>query len=162
MHTGAIPRPASTTRRGLMSALLCLALLPQAPGTAPPARSHDPATLVRRLGSDEYERRVAAEQALLALGARAVPAVEAGRQHADLEVRRRCQAVLKKLRLALCERRVEALRAGRANSSVPLWDHYRRMFGAGRAAMAFFADLYEKECELFEEVALALQGRDHQ
>src|SRR5262245_57260546 len=144
-----------------MSALLLSLLLAEAPGAAPPPRLPDPAVLVRQLGSDEFEKRVEAERALLALGGRAVPAVEAGRAHPDLEVRRRCQAILRKIRAELCVGRVQALRAGRADDGVPLWDHYRRMFGGGRMAMALFADLYEKEWEAFDEAAAALRRRDH-
>jgi hypothetical protein len=144
-----------------MSPLLFLALLlPETPGAAPPPLL-DPAVLVKQLGSDRYEHRVAAERALLVLGIRAIPAVEAGSVSADLEVRRRCQRLLKQLRVELCARRLQLLRAGRPDSSIPLWDHYRRMFGQGPEATALFADLYEKEGELFEEVAVALRRRDH-
>jgi hypothetical protein len=143
-----------------MSPLLMLSLA-LAPAAGPPPAKADPAALVRELGSDKYAARVEAARKLLALGERALPAVEAGWADADLEVRRRCQALLKKLRAAVWPRRVRALQAGRADSSVPLWEHYRRMFGNGREAVALFAEMYAKEHELFDEVALALRYRDH-
>jgi hypothetical protein len=143
-----------------MSAVLFLALAASAPAVAPPPKA-DPAALVRQLGSERYAARAEAERRLLALGERSIQAVEAGRRHADLEVRRRCQALLTRLRVALCASRLKALRAGRADSAVPLWEHYRRLLGSGPEARALFAEMYESECDLLEEVALSLRRRDH-
>src|SRR4051812_27565758 len=115
----------------LMSALLCLALLlPAIPAAAPPLLP-DPAVLVRQLGSDRYETRLAAEKALLVLGIRAMPAIEGGSRNAALEVRRRCQRLLKKFQVQRWAQRLQALRAGRPDRGTPLWDHYRRIFGGG-------------------------------
>src|SRR5262245_23693435 len=128
--------------------------LAEAPAAGPPPPKADPSALVRQLGSEKYAVRAEAERRLLALGGPALDAVEAGRRHADLEVRRRCQVLLTKLRVDLCARCVAALRAGRADHQAPLWGHYRRMFGSGHEARALFAEMYEKECEVFEDVAL--------
>lgn len=143
-----------------MTPVLLLSLLVvEAPAVGPPAATA-PDMLVRQLGSENYAIRSAAERRLLALGAAAVPAVEAGRRHDDLEVRRRCQEVLRRLRAAVCAERVKALRAGRAESDAPLWGHYRRMLGSGRAATALFAEVYQSESDLLEEAGAALRRGD--
>jgi hypothetical protein len=145
-----------------MHALLLVAsVLPGVPGAAPPAPRADPAALVRQLGSDQFAERVAAERALLALGARAVDAVLTGRASDDLEIRRRCASLAKKIWSGLGARRAKALREGRPDRDLPLWDHYRRMMGSGKVEAALFAEMYEEEVEVFEEVAWALRQRDY-
>src|SRR4051794_16377726 len=117
------PVPPRSEER-LMSSLVALALLtPVCPGAAPPTAG--PAALVRQLGSDLYADRLAAERGLLVLGVRAIPALEVGGEDADLEVRRRCRSLLKKLRAEQCAQRLRAMRGGRLDGGFTLWDHYR-------------------------------------
>jgi hypothetical protein len=65
----------------------------------PPAESGDAAAaaLVADLGHDEFERREAATTALVALGAKAVPHVQAAVESPDLEVAIRALGVLERL-----------------------------------------------------------------
>jgi hypothetical protein len=64
---------------------------------AQPAPSPDPGSLVKLLGSDRYAQREAAARALEQLAAAALPALRAGRESRDLEIRTRATAVLHKV-----------------------------------------------------------------
>ncbi|WP_165221474.1 hypothetical protein [Aquisphaera insulae] len=60
------------------------------------AETPDPRTLVDRLGSPRYAEREEAEQALIRLGSRAYPALQAAVRSSDMEVRARAAAILRK------------------------------------------------------------------
>jgi hypothetical protein len=52
------------------------------------------AALVQKLGDKSYAVRSAAARDLVAAGSRAIPALTAGKSHADLEVAQRCRQLL--------------------------------------------------------------------
>jgi hypothetical protein len=56
------------------------------------------AQLIRQLGSPRYRERVAAENALVALGTGAVPDLEQALAHADPEIRWRAKEALRRIR----------------------------------------------------------------
>lgn len=63
-----------------------------------PRLPQDPAKLIERLGSDSAAVRDEALEALIALGAKAVPTLTRAREHADAEVAWRARAALHRIR----------------------------------------------------------------
>jgi hypothetical protein len=80
------------------ASLTLLVLLGQNPS---PSASSDPASLVEQLGSGRYAERQAAASALERLGRRALPALRAGREVRDPEVRTRAGILIDKIEGAL-------------------------------------------------------------
>src|SRR5437660_1272196 len=76
---------------------VALALLP-AEAAAPPDGAP---RLVEQLGSDEFAKREQATQALEAIGQAALPALRKAARSPDLEVRRRAEALLRKIEAVL-------------------------------------------------------------
>lgn len=66
------------------------------PDPGPPPKA-DPAALLLRLGDDDPAKRDAAEGELRALGESALPALRAGAEHKDPEIRTRCARLAERL-----------------------------------------------------------------
>ena len=80
--------------RHLSACLICLAAAAMAAEKAP---EQDPAKLVERLGDESCAARDDALEALVALGDKAVPALQKATEHADAEVRFRAKCALHRI-----------------------------------------------------------------
>jgi hypothetical protein len=101
----------------------------------------DPTKLVRDLGSPRFATREAAEQKLVALGAKAKGAVLAGTKNPDAEVARRCGAILPKVRAA--ERK--ALVDGTIDWPAPAGTRFRDLAGDTNEARKLFVLMTEDD-----------------
>jgi hypothetical protein len=93
--------------------------------------------LVRLLGSPEFAERQAAQQKLQELGSKALPAVTAGRKHADLEIALRCKRLFLALRadwLKQLQADLRADKAGRRDHDHPIWQRFKKIAGDDRAS----------------------------
>jgi hypothetical protein len=131
----------------------CLLALLMAPLAARAEEPPSPAELVRRLGDDSFETRREAAAQLEALGAAAIPAVRAGLEGRDLEVRRWCRRLLPRLVAAGREAKLEALVAdveGKGKHDFPGWERFRKEVGADAAARQLFARAVRADAALLE------------
>ena len=141
-------------------ALLCV------PGFGTDPRPGEPGTpeydtaagLVGRLGHARFAVREAAARELVEMGARAIPALRAGTQSRDQEVRTRCAALLPQARAAEWRRQADAYLAdadGQQAHDLPLLAEWERLTGPPDAgSRALFADLVRADGEFLEAVAV--------
>jgi hypothetical protein len=114
------------------------------------------AKLVRQLGSDDFEARQKAEEALRKLGPAALPAVRAGLRSGDAEVRKRCQRILPRIERAWWRRRADAYSAdrdGKRRHDLPLQATYEKLAGTSPGARKLFADAVRTNGALLQVVA---------
>jgi RNA polymerase sigma factor (sigma-70 family) len=125
------------------------AAAPQERGDTKPAS--DAQQLVRQLGSPDFDKRDAAQQALTKLGARAAAAVRAGTGDADLEIARRCRDIWPRL----WQTEIARAHADRlAGYTHPLWVRFRKIAGDDISSRKLFAELVA-ELGRFEKLAAA-------
>jgi hypothetical protein len=118
-----------------------LAACPAANGGDPPKVDPDVARLVQDLGSPRFAAREAAERKLAELGSKAKAAVLASTKNADLEVARRCEAVLPKIRAT--ERK--ALVDGTGGWPVPAGTRFKELVGDTKESRTLFALMTEDD-----------------
>ena len=109
------------------------------PGTDKPVAAEQ---LVARLGSGQFQKREAAEKALAALGAKAIPAVHAGLKNADPEVVERCRRLLTVIRSVELARFRTAFAVDTKRTTKfdhPIWNRFVRMAGDSRPSRVLFA-----------------------
>src|SRR5262245_15190413 len=135
-------RPCDLSRTALSA---CLALLLGAAAAAgrddTPPRPEDAPALVRKLGDASFRVRDRAFQQLLRLGRAAVPALEAGVNDPDPEVRLRCQRLLPLARRTDLDLRLDAFLSGKDDPKAPPggWSAFRKLVGGDQAARDLFA-----------------------
>ncbi len=118
------------------------------PKTPPTKAQHSPEELVRQLNDNAFANREAAEKALLALGAKAIPAVRAGTMSSEQEVARRCERLLPLIRLKELTRFVEAFQADierKATFDHPIWKRYVSMVGDSKPSRELFAAILKRD-----------------
>jgi hypothetical protein len=133
----------------MRACLLAFLLLPLAARAEAPS----PDELVRRLGDDSFETRREAAVQLEALGAAAIPAVRAGLEGRNLEVRRWCRRLLPRLVSADRESKLGALVAdveGKGKHDFPGWQRFRKEVGADAGARQLFARAVRADAPLME------------
>lgn len=111
-------------------------------------RAEQPEELVKNLASAEFQKREAAEKALVAHGAKAIPAVRAGVTSRDPEVAQRCQRLLiliRKEELARFTRAfiIDVDRSARHDH--PIWNRYVAIVGDSRPSRELFAAILKHE-----------------
>lgn len=99
------------------------------------------AKLVAQLGSSVFRERESAETKLVALGPKAKPAVIAGTKNSDAEIARRCQALLKLIRIAEREQFV----AGKLDWSTPFGRRFKDLVGDTTESRKLFGELMVDE-----------------
>jgi hypothetical protein len=140
-------------RLAVLAAALLLALAGVARPAAPPAPSAEPVALVRQLGAAAFADREAAARGLLRLGRSAAAALRAGLRSPDLEVRRRCAALLPAVLRTDEDRRLDAfLRDGPAKGGPPLpgWASLKEVAGGDVTARLLYAELYRDDRPLLD------------
>lgn len=138
----------------MLGLLLTAALTPAAPPVDPdpkhlvvPAAEHArAAALVEKLGSPRFEDREKAQEELIGLGRRAVPALsEALTKHTSAEVRARCQTLYPRARADDLQARLAVFMAdegGKFEHELPGWTEFRQVTaGCGPSARTVFAEL---------------------
>ncbi|HEV7280988.1 MAG TPA: hypothetical protein VGN57_12355 [Pirellulaceae bacterium] len=160
-------RPGKRLRRPLRYTLALLALsggalaatttsvrgADEMPRPAPAERSAE--ALVEALGATEYSVREAAAAQLLASPS-AKPALEAGQNHPDLEIRLRSGEILKRLVRDDQERTLSAFLADPASvekSELPGWAVLEEAVGAGRTARETYVAIYRERPETLASIA---------
>jgi len=115
--------------------------------------------LVQDLGDEQFSLRERATSQLIEMGLPAREALEEGRQHADREIRYRCERILAIVEELDFQRRLAAFAAGRTDGEddLPGWTHFRTAFGDDGEARAFFVEMQKAEPRVLKAVA---QGPD--
>jgi outer membrane protein assembly factor BamB len=125
-------------------------------GAAPAAAPTPPAEVlafVRRLGDDSFVNRQQAAQRLLEIGMPAKPALLAGLQDRDADVRRSCRRLLEDIGNADLRQRLAAFVAdpdGKRPVRLAWWEHYREAIGHDRAARDLFIEMQRADGALLE------------
>ncbi len=104
--------------------------------------------LVAQLNSDLPQARREAELRLQRLGSPAIPALTAGLEHPQAEVRERCLRALGRVQEAEYYRRLIQFQddtTGERGVSLPGWDFYQRIVGATPADREFFVAMHRAE-----------------
>lgn len=120
-----------------------------------PLTQVEPAALVSRLGDESFGVREEAARELSRRGLVVQSALEEGAAlgQGDLEIRLRCQELLKSLLRGDLEKRLAAFIAdteGKQTHRLPGWDRYRKTCGTSRAARELFAEIMRSETALLE------------
>jgi hypothetical protein len=115
---------------------------------------------VKKLGNPRFAERNAAQLKLRALGPRALPAVIAGQQHADLEIARRCAELVEVLRADWLQRfraDLQADETGRKDHDHPIWRRYKQIAGDNRASRELLAEMLQdqRRARLLDSVEFA-------
>jgi hypothetical protein len=111
---------------------------------SPAAAEH----LVKQLESPEFQKREAAEKALVALGAKAIPAVRVGMKSRDAEVVQRCERLLTLIRneeLARFRKAFNSDTDRTAQLDHPIWNRFIRLAGDSRPSRELFAAILQHE-----------------
>ena len=117
-------------------------------------------TLVQDLGDERFSIRERATSQLIEMGLPARKALEDGRQHADREIRYRCERILAIVEELDFQRRLAAFAAGRTDGEddLPGWTHFRTAFGDDGEARAFFVEMQKAEPGVLKAVEEGPQG----
>ncbi len=117
-------------------------------------------TLVQDLGDEQFSIRERATSQLIEMGLPAKEALDEGRQHADREIRYRCERILAIVEEIDFQRRLAAFAAGRTEGEdeLPAWKHFRTLFGDDGEARAFFVDMQKAEPGVLKAVHEGPQG----
>lgn len=138
----------------MLGLVLTVAITPAAPPVdpdpktlaVPAADQARAAALVEKLGSTRFEDREKAQDELVAMGRRAVPALtEALTKHASAEVRARCQTLYPRARADDLQARLAVFMAdegGKFEHDLPGWSEFSQITaGCGAPARTVFAEL---------------------
>jgi hypothetical protein len=127
-----------------------LAVLPAQADDAPrdsAGLAADPAALVRQLGDERFALRESATMQLIQLGLPARKALEAGRTHADREIRYRAERILSIIDEQEFQRRLAVFAAGRTDGSneLPGWKQFKTACGDDGPARSLFVEMQRAE-----------------
>jgi hypothetical protein len=127
-------------------ALPLLSPLTAAPTTPPTSTTEEEkvADLVRKLGSDNYDTREEATQALAELGRKVVKALEAGTHSEDMEIVRRCTELLDRANRSDLEVALDAFLEKKDEKlllQVPAWSQFKKVVGDGVGARNLFVQM---------------------
>lgn len=116
--------------------------------------------LVQDLGDEQFSIRERATSQLIEMGLPATEALEAGRHHADREIRYRCERILAIVEELDFQRRLAAFAAGRTDGEddLPGWTHFRTSFGDDGEARAFFVEMQKAEPGVLKAMGEGPQG----
>jgi len=116
--------------------------------------------LVQDLGDEQFSIRERATTQLIEMGLPAREALQEGRQHADREIRYRCERILAIVEELDFQRRLAAFAAGRTDgeNELPGWAHFRSTFGDDGEARAFFVEMQKAEPGVLKAVEDGSQG----
>lgn len=116
--------------------------------------------LVQELGDEQFSIRERATSRLIEMGLPAREALEEGRQHADREIRYRCERILAIVDELDFQRRLAAFAAGRTDGEddLPGWARFRTLFGDDGEARAFFVEMQKAEPAVLKAVHEGPQG----
>ncbi len=115
--------------------------------------------LVRQLGDEQFSVRERATTRLIQMGISARKALEMGRNHADREIRYRCERILSIVGELDFEHRLDAFAACRSDGDdLPAWGLFRERFGDDSQSRALFVRMQEAEADLLRAVAEGPQG----
>jgi hypothetical protein len=120
------------------------------------AQASEIARLVRELGAATFMARQHAQRALVALGVKAQPALEAASQNPDQEIRLRARGALAAIADVDFHSRLGAFLAdldGDGAHGLAGWQRFRSLVGSSPAARRLFADMQRAERDLLERVA---------
>src|SRR5262245_44147231 len=120
-----------------------IAVLAVTESAVPSSQESDAQKLVRQLGDESFAIRQAAYKKLQELGKDAVSALQEGARHADPEIRRQCNSLLKPLEGSALQARLDAFVAdkqGKAEHDLPGWKTYCKVVGSDAAARSFFIE----------------------
>jgi hypothetical protein len=109
--------------------------------------------MVRQLGSPTFRLREQAERRLAELDKAAIPALRAGLQNGDDEVRNRCRRLLARAERGDLARQLDALLSGQANPAVPppaSWERFRKLAGDDADARTLYVELFRDNAALME------------
>jgi hypothetical protein len=113
-----------------------------------PKEDVSPEELVKQLNADEFPKREAAEKALLALGAKALPAVRLGSKSSEPELAQRCERLLPKLlqtELISFTKTFNADVERKAGFDHPIWKRYIAMVGDSKPSRELFAAILKHD-----------------
>jgi hypothetical protein len=112
----------------------------------------DPAQLVRQLADPMFRKRELAEAELQRRGPEAISAVKRGCEDDDIEVRRRCQAILGKLLTSEADRFLEPFLAGKDDPRMllPGWEALKLAAGSDDTSRTLYALLYKSDRALLQ------------
>jgi hypothetical protein len=117
---------------------------PKKSPTLPKTEDVSPEDLVKQLNDDSFSKREAAEKALIALGAKAIPAVRAGLKSAEPELAQRCERLLPLIRQTELTNFAKAFADDaerKAGFDHPIWKRYVAMVGDSKASRELFAKI---------------------
>ena len=112
--------------------------------------------LIRQLGSASFKQREKAGKQILTFGAKAIPALERGCRSMDVEIRARCQRLLRLIKSATLESRLDQFtRHGPQKGHAPFegWERFQKIFGRDRSARSLFVEIYKKERAILQLAA---------
>lgn len=141
-----------------LKSFCCLAVLCGAsvPGiAADPIRptAEEIATLIERLGHDEFAEREQAGERLLKVGLPAYKQVEAAIDHKDREIRYRAARILAQIREADLNRRLEEFIQGKEDPSsfpIPGWAAFKKAVTDSVEIRQIYVEMQKAEPELFD------------
>lgn len=142
--------------RSLLLALVLGCLVSTCPSGL--AAEPDPAAsqleaLVRQLGADSFHVREEAARKLAAHGMAAMPALKAGLEHPDVEVKAKCRRLLAVLLDIELENRIRDFLAGGEKDSgpkFPCWTRFRKLVGEAKEARELFIQMLRAEGNLLD------------
>jgi hypothetical protein len=125
----------------------------------PADRYAECALLVHQLGDEQFSVRERATTRLIEIGLPARKALQEGREHADREIRYRCERILSIVEELDFQRRLASFSAGRSDGhDLPGWDRYRERFGDDNEVRALFVEMQEAESELLQAIEDGARG----
>lgn len=149
------PTPARRPVLGGRLWVVLVALLPMmasfADAQPAPPPADNPEELVRRLGSDEFEAREEAQQALARLGDAAIPALRAGAEQFDREIRHRSRYTLALIKHEQFNQLLSHFLKGAGQAGdfgLPGWSRAREQLGDTLATRQLFVSALRAEAEL--------------
>ncbi len=124
-----------------------------------------PEELVRQLGDANFRVRELAAEALIRLGHKALPALQAGMNDSDPEIRRRCRELYPQAMAYDLEVRIKQFLTtddDQADTLLPGWRIFREIAGKDAVAKRFFADIYRYGHALLDKAERASRSNDVQ
>jgi hypothetical protein len=139
----------------VLPALVLLAVASASPAASPDPKSlavpaEDAARareLVKKLASDVYTEREDATRQLRAMGRKALPALEAGADDPDPEVRLRCEILLPAAEADDFDARLATFQADKDSKfdhDLPGWNQFHKLVGKTEAGRVMFSDLLKQ------------------
>jgi hypothetical protein len=138
---------------------ICQSSSGEDPSPALENRHAEAVDLVRQLGDEQFSVRERATTSLIRMGLLARDALEEGRNHADREIRYRCERILSIVGELDFEHRLDAFAAHRSDGDdLPAWRLFRERHGDDSPSRALFVRMQEAEAELLRAVEDGPQG----